>query len=819
MDIEKYKINLSIRLLVIALGVIAIVLAVLSHGVLYMVERHSADEANEASAKLAADNTARNIASLVTLLGQSLAGQAADPKLTGLIAQNDPVLIQLEEERITRATPNAWLIRLLPENLDAPDESRSPKMGFADLSMVRTAVTDTTQPSINLANSPNAHLAITKRLGNGGGVLHASWPLKVMEAAIVEQGACGIELSQESVKFAYHGSPACKETEPTDELPVKGTPWKIAYWKQPDFFSATPWFAGALGISLVLLGGLTYFLVRLFNTGIQQDSKSLLALVGDLMAGVHPADYSFKLTEFVFLATEVSRLRRITREVAPDYPELQQIAALNIVESHRDAFDDYQDLASQQIQSVAEPAASLPLVSEATAGIFRADDIRGIAGDTFTKELAYVIGLAIGSEMASRGEGRAIIGRDGRLSSAELSESLAQGLLDSGRSVINLGQTPTPLLYYATHVLETPSAVMITGGHNPADHNGLKIIIGGDALTGKAIQNLHQRVERRDFVSGSGTMDQYDVTAEYIERIVSDTQLGRNLKVVVDCGNGVAGLVAPELFRSLGCEVIELFCTVDGRFPSHDPNPSNPANLEALIAKVIENRADLGLAFDADGDSMGLIDSQGKIIWPDRLMMVFAADVLSREPGADILFDVKCSRHLPSQIVKNGGRPLMWKSGHGAIKAKMKESGAILAGEFSGHIYFQERWFGFDDGIYASARMIEILSNETGESAAVFAKLPDSINTPELIIPLEEGESGHLMQLIRTMADFNDARVTNIDGLRVDFLDGWGIVRAANSAPALSLRFEADNEKSLMHIQSQFKELLEQFKPDIVLPF
>jgi phosphomannomutase/phosphoglucomutase len=314
-------------------------------------------------------------------------------------------------------------------------------------------------------------------------------------------------------------------------------------------------------------------------------------------------------------------------------------------------------------------------------------------------------------------------------------------------------------------------------------------------------------------------MENYNLVPEYIERVVSDTQLGRTLKIVADCGNGVASLVAPGLLRALGCEVAELFCEVDGRFPNHLPNPGNPENLQALVDKVLDSGADLGVAFDGDGDRLGLVDSNGKIIWPDRLMMLFAADVLSREPGADIIYDARCSRHLPSQIVKNGGRPLLCKSGHALIKAKMKESGAALAGELSGHIYFQERWYGFDDGLYACARLIEILSNLEETSGEVFAQLPSSVSTPELSVAMGEGENFVLMEELRAAAAFSDARVTDIDGLRVDFLDGWGMVRASSTLPALTFRFEADSEKSLAHIQQQFTDLLQQVRPDMELPF
>jgi phosphomannomutase/phosphoglucomutase len=315
-------------------------------------------------------------------------------------------------------------------------------------------------------------------------------------------------------------------------------------------------------------------------------------------------------------------------------------------------------------------------------------------------------------------------------------------------------------------------------------------------------------------------MDHYNLLPEYLERVVSDTQLGRNLKVVIDCGNGVAALVAPKLIRALGCEVIELFCEVDGQFPNHHPDPSQPENLYALIDKVLETDADLGIAFDGDGDRLGVVDSHGKIIWPDRQMMLFAADVLSREPGADILYDVKCSRNLPSQIVKSGGRPLMCKSGHAPMKIRMKETGAALAGELTGHIFFRERWYGFDDAIYASARMLEIVSNAYEETShELFATLPDSFTTPELSITLEEGENVRLMETLIALADFPDARITTIDGLRLDFNDGFGLVRASNTLPALTFRFEGDTELAMVSIKQHIEALIRQVRPEIELPF
>jgi phosphomannomutase/phosphoglucomutase len=458
-------------------------------------------------------------------------------------------------------------------------------------------------------------------------------------------------------------------------------------------------------------------------------------------------------------------------------------------------------------------------VTPLDSSIFRAYDIRGVVGESLTEAAVRQIGRAIGTVAALQNEQRVIVARDGRLSSPALCQALTEGLRAAGRDVTDLGLVPTPVLYFATHVLNSRSGVMITGSHNPANYNGVKVVIAGHTLSGGEIQDLRRRIEAQDFASGRGSIETVDVVPRYLERIVGDVRLARPLKTVIDCGNGAAGIAAPRLFRALGCEVSELFCDVDGTFPNHHPDPSRPENLKALIETVKREQADFGMAFDGDGDRLGVIDSDGRVIWPDRQMMVFAADVLSREPGATILYDVKCTRHLASQIRKHGGKPLMWKTGHSLMKAKLKETGAALAGEMSGHVFFGERWYGFDDGLYAGARMAEILSKDCRPAAEVFGELPDSINTPELNVALAEGENFALIDKLQRLADFPEAAITRIDGLRVDFPDGFGLVRASNTTPSLVIRFEADDSEALRRIQQRFRELLLQVKPGMALPF
>ena len=451
--------------------------------------------------------------------------------------------------------------------------------------------------------------------------------------------------------------------------------------------------------------------------------------------------------------------------------------------------------------------------------IFKAYDIRGIVDQTLDTDIAERIGRAIGSEARTRNVTRVAVGRDGRLSGPALTAALSRGLAASGVDVIDIGMVPTPVLYFATHHLGTGSGVSVTGSHNPPDYNGFKMMLAGETLSGEAIQGLYQRLLDEDLSTGQGTITQTDVVPAYIENITRDIKLARGMRVIVDCGNGVAGAVAPTLLEQLGCEVETLYCEVDGNFPNHHPDPSQPANLQELIERVQAADVDVGLAFDGDGDRLGVISPQGEIIWPDRQMILYARDVLSRQPGAEIIYDIKCSRTLGKAIEEAGGRPLMWKTGHSLIKAKMKQTGAQLAGEMSGHIFFKERWYGFDDGIYTAARLLEILSQSRENPEEIFAALPNTVNTPELQIQFTEGEHHAVIKELVAKAEFPQAQLTTIDGLRVDFTDGWGLVRASNTTPVLVLRFEAQDPAALTRIQQAFKTLLLSVRPNLNIPF
>ena len=450
--------------------------------------------------------------------------------------------------------------------------------------------------------------------------------------------------------------------------------------------------------------------------------------------------------------------------------------------------------------------------------IFKAYDIRGIVGKSLTNEAAYLIGKAIAARGAKLGVSRIAVGRDGRLSGPELGENLMRGITESGLDVLNVGMVATPMLYFAAIKECGGSGVMITGSHNPPDYNGFKMMLAGDTLAGEAVQELLSAIQNDQFVAGNGKVSEQDFAAAYQAAIVDHIKLARPMNIVIDAGNGVPGAFAGDLFRALGCTVTELFCEVDGNFPNHHPDPAKPENLQDLIRALQNSDAEIGLAFDGDGDRLGVVTKDGQIIYPDRQLMLYAQDVVSRNPGAKVIFDVKSTRLLAPWIKEHGGEPIMEKTGHSFIKSSMKKNGALLAGEMSGHTFFKERWFGFDDGLYTGCRLLEILSRSDNPSAVLNA-LPESSSTPELNIHLAEGSNGH--QVIAELAKdakFEGAQeVITIDGLRVEFADGFGLMRASNTTPVLVLRFEGDDQAALERIQQQFKALIES-KPGLAWP-
>jgi phosphomannomutase/phosphoglucomutase len=462
----------------------------------------------------------------------------------------------------------------------------------------------------------------------------------------------------------------------------------------------------------------------------------------------------------------------------------------------------------------------------APRSIFKAYDIRGIVGKTLTPAIVEAIGHALGSEARHRAQTEICIGYDGRLSGPALADALSEGIRKAGVNVVNLGMVATPMVYFAAHHLGNNCGVMVTGSHNPPDYNGLKMVLAGETLSNESIQRIRHRIEYKLLTYGDGMERSYDIAPNYIDKIKADINLARPLQITVDCGNGVAGAFAKTLYNAIGCRVDELFCEVDGSFPNHHPDPSVPENLKDLIEALTTTRSELGLAFDGDGDRLGVVTKEGIIIYPDRQLLLFAEDVLSRNAGATIIFDVKSTRNLAPWIQKLGGKPIMWKTGHSLVKAKIKETDAALAGEMSGHMFFNDnnaqgkkRWYGFDDGLYAGARLLEILSQFANPSE-VLNSLPDSVSTPEQHIQMQEGEPHKLIAALQKTAKFTDSiEVITIDGLRVEYADGFGLMRPSNTTPVIVLRFEANSEAALKRIQAQFRDVIWAAAPHLALPF
>jgi phosphomannomutase / phosphoglucomutase len=794
--------------------------------------RSALEREGEATAVLAAGQVAQAVAREQ----RQLSLLAETPGLTERAVEGDDLSL------LQASFPGALRVAVLPAGLDRAQPDATPPLGFALLDMLRAAEqsAQAVAPEVHLLGRENAHLNFVQPIAGDDGIgahLVVSYPMDWFTQALK------LPLDDLGELRLHQGNGAQAELlrvgrgenlASTYSVHVPNADWALHYSPAPvaRTFSplADPRFLGVMGSALLLLALLMAGVIGVLRRGLASDGEQWQLLTETVASGQPVGSVAMRLAENERAAEAIlSRLRDRPQQVAAE-PELPRSEAAGEARppekpAASTATPPEDDLLSGL--ELVEPEPRAPEPGDSTEeerpvidpSLFRAYDIRGVMGKTLSEDVARVIGRAIGSEAAARGCAEVVVGYDGRLSSPGLAEALVEGLRATGRQVIVIGRVPTPVSYFATYHLGTGSCVQITGSHNPPDYNGFKVMLGGETLSGDAIQGLYQRIQREDFVEGEGDVRREDVLPAYLDRIAGDITLHRPLKVVVDAGNGVAGEIGPEVLRAIGCEVEELYCEVDGNFPNHHPDPSDPKNLEELISLVRLQEADVGLAFDGDGDRLGVVDASGKIIWADRQMMLYAMDILSRQPGADIIFDVKCSSHLARIISDNAGVPIMWRTGHSLIKAKLKETGAPLAGEMSGHIFFNDRWDGFDDGIYTAARLLEILSMDPRSSTEVFAELPETVSTPELKIHLEEGEPPQVIQRLVAQARFPDARVTTIDGLRVDFPDGWGLVRASNTTPCLVLRFEADTEEALERIQQQFRELLEEARPGIEVGF
>ena len=762
---------------------------------------------------------------------------AADTRVRAALRSGDPTQLTAVAAEMVPVLPHILALRVLPAAARDPDMDAQPPLTFASMSMIRRAREEGRAPpaEVHLAGTAGEHIALLARVTapHGGesaatllGFVHLSVDPDVVRTLLSAKPPADVyaEIRQgTNVRLVASGRAPAGDA-PASVVPVKGTTLAVSFkgegalvgGAKPGLSLTTVAFAGVVVVALVA--------VFVWN-GRRQAVR-----VGPLAAG-DAIIYQGAIK--AILDGSLPGLEQLLprARAAGGAPDAVSIAELERAEG--EDVTTFRGTSDGADEDPTEPrlddadaddffAVEGPLTAAAVpASIFRGYDIRGIVGETLTEDGVYQIGRALGAEAEARNQKTVVVARDGRHSSEALSQALVTGLLESGRDVLDIGLAPTPVLYFATHYLDAQSGVMVTGSHNAAEYNGLKIVLDGEALSGSAIEAIQRRIGEQDFIDGTGSLQSTDIVAEYIRRISEEipVTLGHALKIVVDCANSVPGVVAPDILRAIGHDVIELYCDVDGDFPNHHPDPSQPENLTALVAAVLEEGADLGLAFDGDGDRLGVVDGAGNVIWPDRQMILFARDILAHHPGAKIIFDVKCSSLLGVDIAAHGGEPIMARSGHALIKGLMQETGALLAGEMSGHIFFKDRWYGFDDAIYSAARLLEIIVNSGQAPTALFAGLPGGVATPELRLDMAEDRHAGFMQQVLAAADFPGAAISTIDGLRVDFTDGWGLVRPSNTAPCLVLRFEGDDAAALAGVQQKFRALLTGIDATLDLPF
>lgn len=738
-------------------------------------------------------------------LAQQVNGYLTDTRqqLT-LLSERPDVESALSNDSVAsfNATPHLWLsdatLTLIPRR-DADTDALS----YTAQELIKQIRLGNQPAPVMIAGKP-PELVIAMASKNDNGILLLKRSLASLSTLIQASVPAGtqVTIKHGSTTVFTSAQQASGATATANAGPVS-----VTFTLPVPNSSLTVLAAAALGLSLVAILAVALLVNRLLVRALRQDAAELIRYNEELarQPGVTARNqFHFSLfsavTDSQAKTADKLRSRNTQTNAAKSKPSEPMVVEQN---------DDDGILLMDNSKGESLPEE-----------IFRAYDVRGVAGVTLTAQAAYLLGRAIGTEASQAGQQTVLVARDGRLSSPELTRSLIKGLIESGRDVINLGLVPSPVLYYATEVLESRSGVMVTGSHNPPSHNGMKIVINGETLYGDRIQALKNRINSGDFNEGKGREQELDISDRYLSDVTNDIVLARPLKIGIDCGNGAAGELAPKLFTQLGCEVSALYTDIDGNFPNHAPDPGNPDNLADLIRLVDTEQLDLGLAFDGDGDRVAVVTNRGEIIWPDRLMMLFARDVLSRSPGADILFDVKCTRALPAVIRKSGGRPLMYKTGHSLIKAKMKEVGAPLAGEISGHIFFGDRWFGCDDGMYAGARLLEILALLDDPANQVFSELKTGITTPALYMDVDEARKFTLVDALSARADkFPGGRPTTIDGLRVDFPDGWGLIRASNTTASLVARFEGRDEEALQRVKTMFRNQLKAVDESLTVPF
>jgi len=823
------------RALLVYLAPVVLV-AILLMLLLAVLAKQSMNSAALDAARTAAQSVAAAVAARiegeVEAKRDLLALALSDGRAAAAFAARDAEALRAIQADLQRRIPGVLQLRLLTRDTAQPDPTGPAPLGYAGLDMVRRTA-QTRRPAeaeVHQIKSGTPYLALAMPVGDGtgSGVLFAAWDMRGLTSVVVNSppfpGRLQLLQGGEGGYALADGPGSLAGPFTAGAVDVPQTIWKVAYGLAPET-------GGLQGMTLmlILIGGsslallLTVFLQwRMLGQDLRADMGTLVQLGETLLRREAVAAVQARVSssrDAIALLSQYAREAREGGQPAPVAAAVKRAAPVPAPApvGRQPGGVEVEELEHGPSEVLTKPQG--PPGIDVPESLFRAYDIRGVVGQTLTTQIAQLLGEAFGSLIQEQGGHRVAVACDARLSSPDLITALIRGLQGSGCRVLDIGQAPTPLLSYALNTQAVEAGVMVTGSHNPADYNGFKIIIGDRVLDGEELQGLRQRMLTGGFRQGKGGVERVDLLGEYVQAVAQEVQLARPLKVVVDAGNGVAGDLAIATFEALGCEVLPLFCEPDGTFPNHHPDPGQPDNLTALTLEVQAQDADIGFAFDGDGDRLGVVDNSGGIVWPDTVLMLLAADVLGRHPGVDILYDVKSSRHLASFILSHGGRPIMWKSGHSRMRAKMIETGALLGGEFSGHLFVKERWFGFDDAVYAAARVLEIMALEPRSASELFGELPSSPSTPEYHLPLAEGQSRELMRALEGHKVFDDARLVELDGLRVEFANGWGLIRPSNTTPSLTFRFEADDEATLEEIKGRFRDLLRRVAPDMQAPF
>jgi len=759
---------------------------------------------------------------------QQLKALATSAGLNSVLNEGDPTAVSVWQQQAAQSLPSVDRLCVLLTQPLAPVNLDCLTVSFATLATLRQLQK---QPHSDIAmmqpGSDAAHIVLAQRLESIPNypeaslvmVLKPSWLDEQVDDSFAANGYIQISQGQNSdIALTTTGQPQYKLGEALFSQPLADSAWTLQYWVENPASASSVVLMAALVVILLIMWLLHDWLL---GRVLKADSQILQQQLTDLEQQELKPEYTLVLSGLQQVSEHIHRLiipERKTAKIKTKPTEITPVTETPDISPDAQAETIVEQALALASKTESPQAETTSLPDEA---IFRHYDIRGKVGPQLNVEVMQQLGQAVGSEALEQSQSRLVLGRDGRLSSDSLAEAFTRGVLSSGCDVIDIGQVPTPMVYFACEHLQTHTGAMITGSHNPVDYNGLKVVIAGKTLLGEGVHRLYERIRDKRLKQGHGQLSKETINQPYIDRIQSEIKLSRKMNIVVDSGNGVAGKIAPDLFRALGCDVTELYCDVDGNFPNHHPDPGQPENMQDLIKIVKSQEAELGLAYDGDGDRLGVVDGDGNIIWPDRLLLLMAQYLLVEQPGATILFDVKSTSMLEEVISRAGGTPIMTPSGHSVIKHLMQEHGAMLAGEMTGHFFFRDRWYGFDDALYSAARLLELLAADPLERTPteVFAALPSRVSTPEIIVEMAEGESHRFIEQLQANVEFVGGKLSSVDGVRVDYPTGWGLVRASNTVPGLTLRFEATTKEELEHIKQQFIQQMLQIKPTLSLLF